>query len=147
MGSVHSAPTLQNMQGASLPSISQPGSLVSTPFPTEDEHSSQPISQQGLHYLHSSYRVGKKSNILYVLPGDTLVQWFALLGVIFVSARLLSRFSRFLLLPRSLYMKNIWQLYSIFLNLFSFSLFCSLCTAEKNCQGYSIPIPPKTQMR
>uniref|UniRef100_A0A7N6A2Y3 SWIM-type domain-containing protein n=1 Tax=Anabas testudineus TaxID=64144 RepID=A0A7N6A2Y3_ANATE len=59
VGSVHSGPTIQAIQGASLPSLSsQPGSLVSTPFPAEDEQHSQPISQQGLHYLHSAYRVG-----------------------------------------------------------------------------------------
>ncbi|XP_070697424.1 zinc finger SWIM domain-containing protein 8 [Pempheris klunzingeri] len=59
VGSVHSGPTIQAIQGASLPSLSsQPGSLVSTPFPVEDEQHSQPISQQGLHYLHSAYRVG-----------------------------------------------------------------------------------------
>ncbi|XP_056251151.1 zinc finger SWIM domain-containing protein 8 isoform X3 [Seriola aureovittata] len=58
-GSVHAGPTIQAIQGASLPSLSsQPGSLVSTPFPVEDEQHSQPISQQGLHYLHSAYRVG-----------------------------------------------------------------------------------------
>uniref|UniRef100_A0A4W6C8N9 Zinc finger, SWIM-type containing 8 n=1 Tax=Lates calcarifer TaxID=8187 RepID=A0A4W6C8N9_LATCA len=58
-GSVHAGPTIQAIQGASLPSLStQPGSLVSTPFPAEDEQHSQPISQQGLHYLHSAYRVG-----------------------------------------------------------------------------------------
>lgn len=61
VGSVHSGPTIQAIQGASLPSLSsQPGSLVSTPFPAEDEQHSQPISQQGLHYLHSAYRVGEK---------------------------------------------------------------------------------------
>lgn len=59
VGSVHSGPTIQAIQGASLPSLSsQPSSLVSTPFPAEDEQHSQPISQQGLHYLHSAYRVG-----------------------------------------------------------------------------------------
>lgn len=59
VGSVHSGPTIQAIQGASLPTVSsQPASLVSTPFPTEDEQHSQPISQQGLHYLHSAYRVG-----------------------------------------------------------------------------------------
>ncbi|KAM9365213.1 zinc finger SWIM domain-containing protein 8 [Pholidichthys leucotaenia] len=59
VGSVHSDPTIQAMQGASLPSLSsQPAPLVSTPFPAEDEQHSQPISQQGLHYLHSAYRVG-----------------------------------------------------------------------------------------
>uniref|UniRef100_A0A673BLR5 Zinc finger, SWIM-type containing 8 n=1 Tax=Sphaeramia orbicularis TaxID=375764 RepID=A0A673BLR5_9TELE len=59
VGSVHSGPTIQAMQGASLPPLSsQPAPLVSTPFPAEDEQHSQPISQQGLHYLHSAYRVG-----------------------------------------------------------------------------------------
>ncbi|XP_041645302.1 zinc finger SWIM domain-containing protein 8 isoform X2 [Cheilinus undulatus] len=59
VGSVHSGPALQALQGASLPSLSsQPASLVSTAFPSEDEQHSQPISQQGLHYLHSAYRVG-----------------------------------------------------------------------------------------
>uniref|UniRef100_A0A8C7KEN4 Zinc finger, SWIM-type containing 8 n=1 Tax=Oncorhynchus kisutch TaxID=8019 RepID=A0A8C7KEN4_ONCKI len=47
------------IQGSSLPGMSsQPVSLVSAPFPSEDEQHSQPISQQGLHYLHSAYRVG-----------------------------------------------------------------------------------------
>ncbi|XP_028280007.1 zinc finger SWIM domain-containing protein 8 isoform X2 [Parambassis ranga] len=59
VGSSHSGPTIQAIQGASLPSLSsQPPSLVSTPFSAEDEQHSQPISQQGLHYLHSAYRVG-----------------------------------------------------------------------------------------
>ncbi|KAM4615414.1 zinc finger SWIM domain-containing protein 8 [Polymixia lowei] len=59
VGGVHSASTIQAIQGASLPALSsQPASLVSTPFPAEDEQHSQPISQQGLHYLHSAYRVG-----------------------------------------------------------------------------------------
>ncbi|XP_053291700.1 zinc finger SWIM domain-containing protein 8 isoform X1 [Pleuronectes platessa] len=59
VGSVHTGPTIQTIQGASLPSLcSQPGSLVNNPFPAEDEQHSQPISQQGLHYLHSAYRVG-----------------------------------------------------------------------------------------
>uniref|UniRef100_A0A3Q0RX92 Zinc finger, SWIM-type containing 8 n=1 Tax=Amphilophus citrinellus TaxID=61819 RepID=A0A3Q0RX92_AMPCI len=59
VGGVHPGPTIQAIQGASLPSLSsQPASLVSTPFPAEDEQHSQPISQQGLHYLHSAYRVG-----------------------------------------------------------------------------------------
>ncbi|KAM9847880.1 zinc finger SWIM domain-containing protein 8 [Aulostomus maculatus] len=59
VGSVHSGPTIQAIQGASLPSLSsQTSSLVSTPFSAEDEQHSQPISQQGLHYLHSAYRVG-----------------------------------------------------------------------------------------
>ncbi|XP_059422494.1 zinc finger SWIM domain-containing protein 8 [Carassius carassius] len=58
-GGVHSGATIQAIQGASLPGLSpQPASLVSTPFPVEDEQHSQPVSQQGLHYLHSAYRVG-----------------------------------------------------------------------------------------
>uniref|UniRef100_UPI0037E9561C zinc finger SWIM domain-containing protein 8 isoform X1 n=1 Tax=Semicossyphus pulcher TaxID=241346 RepID=UPI0037E9561C len=52
VGSVHSGPALQ-----ALPLSSQP-SLVGSAFPAEDEQHSQPISQQGLHYLHSAYRVG-----------------------------------------------------------------------------------------
>lgn len=56
---VHTGTAIQTMQGASIPSLSsQPSSLVSSPFPTEEEPHSQPISQQGLHYLHSAYRVG-----------------------------------------------------------------------------------------
>ncbi|XP_071013654.1 zinc finger SWIM domain-containing protein 8-like isoform X2 [Oncorhynchus clarkii lewisi] len=59
VGGVHSGATIQAIQGSSLPGISsQPVSLVSAPFPSEDEQHSQPISQQGLHYLHSAYRVG-----------------------------------------------------------------------------------------
>ncbi|XP_035387229.1 zinc finger SWIM domain-containing protein 8 isoform X1 [Electrophorus electricus] len=59
VGGVHSGSTIQAIQGATLPGLSsQPASLVSTPFPVEDEQHSQPISQQGLHYLHSAYRVG-----------------------------------------------------------------------------------------
>ncbi|XP_061601708.1 zinc finger SWIM domain-containing protein 8 isoform X3 [Cololabis saira] len=58
VGSVHTGP-IQTIQGASLPAVSsQPAPLVSTAFPIEDEQHSQPISQQGLHYLHSAYRVG-----------------------------------------------------------------------------------------
>uniref|UniRef100_A0A672RM40 Zinc finger SWIM domain-containing protein 8-like n=1 Tax=Sinocyclocheilus grahami TaxID=75366 RepID=A0A672RM40_SINGR len=56
---VHSGSAIQAIQGASLQGLSpQPASLVSAPFPVEDEQHSQPISQQGLHYLHSAYRVG-----------------------------------------------------------------------------------------
>ncbi|KAK7901134.1 hypothetical protein WMY93_017903 [Mugilogobius chulae] len=59
VGSVHTGTTIQTMQGASIPALSsQPGSLVSPPFPIEEEQHSQPLSQQGLHYLHSAYRVG-----------------------------------------------------------------------------------------
>ncbi|XP_026080453.1 zinc finger SWIM domain-containing protein 8-like isoform X2 [Carassius auratus] len=58
-GGIHSGATIQAIQGASLPGLSpQPAPLVSTPFPVEDEQHSQPVSQQGLHYLHSAYRVG-----------------------------------------------------------------------------------------
>uniref|UniRef100_A0A673I172 Zinc finger SWIM domain-containing protein 8-like n=1 Tax=Sinocyclocheilus rhinocerous TaxID=307959 RepID=A0A673I172_9TELE len=58
-GGVHSGSTIQAIQGAPLPGLSsQPASLVSAPFPVEDEQHNQPISQQGLHYLHSAYRVG-----------------------------------------------------------------------------------------
>ncbi|MGH0141403.1 UNVERIFIED_CONTAM: hypothetical protein FKN15_075278 [Acipenser sinensis] len=40
--------------GSSLPGLApQPA-----PFPSEEEQHSQPVSQQGLHYLHSAYRVG-----------------------------------------------------------------------------------------
>uniref|UniRef100_A0A673JR86 Zinc finger SWIM domain-containing protein 8-like n=1 Tax=Sinocyclocheilus rhinocerous TaxID=307959 RepID=A0A673JR86_9TELE len=59
VGGVHSGSAIQAIQGASLQGLSpQPASLVSAPFPVEDEQHSQPISQQGLHYLHSAYRVG-----------------------------------------------------------------------------------------
>ncbi|XP_015203317.2 zinc finger SWIM domain-containing protein 8 isoform X1 [Lepisosteus oculatus] len=59
VGGVHTGSTIQGIQAASLPGLSsQPSSLVSTSFPSEDEQHSQPISQQGLHYLHSAYRVG-----------------------------------------------------------------------------------------
>ncbi|XP_075933311.1 zinc finger SWIM domain-containing protein 8 isoform X5 [Anarhichas minor] len=56
VGSIHAGPTIQAIQGTAL--SSQPVSLLSSPFPAEDEQHSQPISQQGLHYLHSAYRVG-----------------------------------------------------------------------------------------
>uniref|UniRef100_A0A1A7WL23 Zinc finger, SWIM-type containing 8 n=1 Tax=Iconisemion striatum TaxID=60296 RepID=A0A1A7WL23_9TELE len=59
VSSIHSGATMQAIQGASLPAVSpQTAALVSNHFPTEDEQHSQPISQQGLHYLHSAYRVG-----------------------------------------------------------------------------------------
>lgn len=65
VGSVHSGPTIQTIQGASLPPVSsQPAPLVSTPFTAEDEQHTQPISQQSLHYLHSAYRVGELSHLL-----------------------------------------------------------------------------------
>ncbi|XP_062851599.1 zinc finger SWIM domain-containing protein 8 [Trichomycterus rosablanca] len=56
---IHSGSTIQAIQSASLPGLSsQPPSLVSVSFPVEDEQHSHPVSQQGLHYLHSAYRVG-----------------------------------------------------------------------------------------
>ncbi|XP_028325047.1 zinc finger SWIM domain-containing protein 8 isoform X2 [Gouania willdenowi] len=59
VGTIHPGPTIQAIQGAALPTLtSQPAPLVSSPFPMEEEQHSQPISQQGLHYLHSAYRVG-----------------------------------------------------------------------------------------
>ncbi|KAM9477188.1 zinc finger SWIM domain-containing protein 8 isoform 2-T2 [Clarias gariepinus] len=59
VGGVHAGSTIQAIQGTSLPGLSsQPPSLVSATFPVEDEQHSQPVSQQGLHYLHSAYRVG-----------------------------------------------------------------------------------------
>ncbi|XP_077350528.1 zinc finger SWIM domain-containing protein 8 isoform X2 [Festucalex cinctus] len=56
VGSIHAGSTLQTIQGSSL--SSQPSALVSTSCPVEEEHHHQPISQQSMHYLHSSYRVG-----------------------------------------------------------------------------------------
>lgn len=65
VGSVHSGPTIQAIQGASLPAVSpQSAPLVSAPFTAEDEQHSQPISQQGLHYLHSAYRVGERLRLV-----------------------------------------------------------------------------------
>ncbi|XP_061767029.1 zinc finger SWIM domain-containing protein 8 isoform X2 [Nerophis ophidion] len=59
VGSIHAGSTIQAIQGSSLTCLSsQPSPLISTPFPVEEEPHSQPISQQGLHYLHSAYRVG-----------------------------------------------------------------------------------------
>ncbi|XP_061644827.1 zinc finger SWIM domain-containing protein 8 isoform X2 [Phyllopteryx taeniolatus] len=56
VGSIHADSTLQAIQGSAL--SSQPSPLVSTSFPVEEEQHHQPISQQGMHYLHSAYRVG-----------------------------------------------------------------------------------------
>ncbi|XP_061693418.1 zinc finger SWIM domain-containing protein 8 isoform X5 [Syngnathoides biaculeatus] len=56
VGSIHAGSTLQAIQGSSV--SSQPSPLVSTSFPVEEEQHHQPISQQGMHYLHSAYRVG-----------------------------------------------------------------------------------------
>uniref|UniRef100_A0A8C5TTQ5 Zinc finger SWIM-type containing 8 n=1 Tax=Malurus cyaneus samueli TaxID=2593467 RepID=A0A8C5TTQ5_9PASS len=59
VGSVHAGSTFPAIQGASLTTLSsQPNSLVTGAFPAEDEQHSQPVSPQGLHYLHSAYRVG-----------------------------------------------------------------------------------------
>uniref|UniRef100_A0A3P9HXX8 Zinc finger, SWIM-type containing 8 n=1 Tax=Oryzias latipes TaxID=8090 RepID=A0A3P9HXX8_ORYLA len=58
VGSVHSGPSIQAIQAASLPAVAPQPSFVSASFPAEDEQHSQPISQQGFHYLHSAYRVG-----------------------------------------------------------------------------------------
>nr|XP_008112467.1 PREDICTED: zinc finger SWIM domain-containing protein 8 isoform X2 [Anolis carolinensis] len=57
--SVHAGSTFPAIQGTTLTSLSsQPSSLVTGGFPSEDEQHSQPVSPQGLHYLHSAYRVG-----------------------------------------------------------------------------------------
>ncbi|XP_066476965.1 zinc finger SWIM domain-containing protein 8 isoform X3 [Tiliqua scincoides] len=59
IGSVHAGSTFPAIQGTSLTSLSsQPSSLVTGGFPSEDEQHSQPVSPQGLQYLHSAYRVG-----------------------------------------------------------------------------------------
>ncbi|XP_060092641.1 zinc finger SWIM domain-containing protein 8 [Heteronotia binoei] len=59
IGSVHTGTTFPAIQGASLTSLSsQPTPLVAGGFPSEEEQHSQPVSPQGLHYLHSAYRVG-----------------------------------------------------------------------------------------
>uniref|UniRef100_A0A4W3HL92 Zinc finger, SWIM-type containing 8 n=1 Tax=Callorhinchus milii TaxID=7868 RepID=A0A4W3HL92_CALMI len=58
VASVQAGSTFQTIQGATLPALTPQGtSIVASTFPTEDEHS-QPVSPQGLHYLHSAYRVG-----------------------------------------------------------------------------------------
>lgn len=64
VGSVHSGPSIQAIQAASLPAVAPQPSFVSASFPAEDEQHSQPISQQGFHYLHSAYRVGEESHLL-----------------------------------------------------------------------------------
>ncbi|XP_078284482.1 zinc finger SWIM domain-containing protein 8 [Rhinoraja longicauda] len=59
VASVQAGTTFQAVQGASLPSLSaQIPPMVAPTFPTEDEMHAQPINPQGLHYLHSAYRVG-----------------------------------------------------------------------------------------
>ncbi|XP_061490779.1 zinc finger SWIM domain-containing protein 8 isoform X2 [Rhineura floridana] len=57
--SVHAGSTFPAIQGTSLTSLSsQPNSLVTGGFPSEDEQHSQPAGNQGVHHLHSAYRVG-----------------------------------------------------------------------------------------
>lgn len=69
VGSVHAGSTFPAIQGASLTSLSsQPNSLVTGGFPAEDEQHSQPVSPQGLHYLHSAYQVGKDSQVGFFAP-------------------------------------------------------------------------------
>ncbi|XP_048359167.1 zinc finger SWIM domain-containing protein 8 isoform X2 [Sphaerodactylus townsendi] len=59
IGSVHAGTTFPALQGTALTSLSsQPTPLVAGGFPSEEEQHSQPVSPQGLHYLHSAYRVG-----------------------------------------------------------------------------------------
>nr|XP_056704251.1 zinc finger SWIM domain-containing protein 8 [Euleptes europaea] len=59
IGSVHAGSTFPAIQGTSLTSLSAPPTpLVAGGFPSEEEQHSQPVSPQGLHYLHSAYRVG-----------------------------------------------------------------------------------------
>lgn len=69
VGSVHAGSTFPAIQGASLTTLSsQPNSLVTGGFPAEDEQHSQPVSPQGLHYLHSAYRVGKDGQVGFCGP-------------------------------------------------------------------------------
>ncbi|CAH2321866.1 zinc finger SWIM domain-containing 8 isoform X1 [Pelobates cultripes] len=59
IGSVHTGPAFPSIQGTTLTALNtQSASLVTGSFPTEDDQHSQPVSPQGLHYLHSAYRVG-----------------------------------------------------------------------------------------
>ncbi|OCT70224.1 hypothetical protein XELAEV_18037145mg [Xenopus laevis] len=59
IGNVHTGTTFPAIQGSTMTTLStQPASLVTPGFPVEDEQHSQPVSPQGLHYLHSAYRVG-----------------------------------------------------------------------------------------
>ncbi|KAE8591168.1 hypothetical protein XENTR_v10018329 [Xenopus tropicalis] len=59
IGNVHTGTTFPAIQGSTMTALStQPASLVTPGFPAEDEQHSQPVSPQGLHYLHSAYRVG-----------------------------------------------------------------------------------------
>ncbi|KAM3913154.1 zinc finger SWIM domain-containing protein 8 isoform 2-T2 [Leptodactylus fuscus] len=57
--SVHTGTTFPAIPGTNLTTLTtQPAQLVTGSFPAEDEQHSQPVSPQGLHYLHSAYRVG-----------------------------------------------------------------------------------------
>ncbi|KAM4030762.1 zinc finger SWIM domain-containing protein 8 isoform 2-T2 [Anomaloglossus baeobatrachus] len=59
IGSVHTGTTFPAIPGTNLTTLTtQPAQLVTGSFPAEDEQHSQPVSPQGLHYLHSAYRVG-----------------------------------------------------------------------------------------
>lgn len=59
IGSVHTGTTFPAIPGTNLTTLTtQPTQLVTGSFPVEDEQHSQPVSPQGLHYLHSAYRVG-----------------------------------------------------------------------------------------
>lgn len=69
VGNVHAGSTFPAIQGASMTTMSsQPNSLVTGSFPAEDEQHSQPVSPQGLHYLHSAYRVGKDGQVGFYGP-------------------------------------------------------------------------------
>lgn len=75
VGSVHAGSTFPAIQGASLTTLSsQPNSLVTGSFPAEDEQHSQPVSPQGLHYLHSAYRVGKDGQVGFYGPLERGIQ-------------------------------------------------------------------------
>ncbi|KAG8552151.1 hypothetical protein GDO81_004419 [Engystomops pustulosus] len=68
IGSVHTGTAFPAIPGTSLTTLTtQPTQLVTGSFPVEDEQHSQPVSPQGLHYLHSAYRVGKCKYVS--LPG------------------------------------------------------------------------------
>ncbi|XP_075697771.1 zinc finger SWIM domain-containing protein 8 isoform X3 [Rhinoderma darwinii] len=59
IGSVHAGTAFPAIPGATLTTLTtQPAQLVTGSFPVEDDQHSQPVSPQGLHYLHSAYRVG-----------------------------------------------------------------------------------------
>ncbi|XP_078499350.1 zinc finger SWIM domain-containing protein 8 isoform X1 [Lissotriton helveticus] len=59
IGSVHAGTAFPAIPGATLTPLStQSTTIVTGSFPSEDEQNSQPVSPQGLHHLHSAYRVG-----------------------------------------------------------------------------------------